>query len=248
MRSMTWDLILVTARTAQQRWLFERYLGEIWPQREGSGPPSWMVLQDPPGPRLGTAGATVAAVGAAARRWGHGLERARVLVLHCGGFSQRVPQLAHVGKAFAPGAGCGRDTTLFVQVVAELGRLFAESEPGVVVACGDVLYSAPTLGKPCRRNEAVVVAYRTSAEQASRHGVYLWEAGQDCRAPRGRNRRRRVWRLWRVGSLWGMDTGFWAGAVVDPLLHTAGLAPRTDSSPRSSAGAGSGAGWSCTAT
>src|SRR5438034_8472907 len=80
---MTWNLILVTARTAQQRWLFERYLGEIWPAREGSGPPIWMVLQDPPGRQLGTAGATVSAIGAAAQRLGHRFETARVLMLHC---------------------------------------------------------------------------------------------------------------------------------------------------------------------
>src|SRR5947207_1059546 len=110
---MTWNLIIVTARTTQQRWLFERYLEAIWPERGNERSPDWMVLQDPPGPQLGTAGATLSAIARAAERLDERVARARVLVLHCGGLSQRVPQLAHLGKAFAPGAGADHERTLF---------------------------------------------------------------------------------------------------------------------------------------
>src|SRR5687767_15397318 len=94
----TWELVVVTARTGQQRWLFERHLESLWP-RHRQDVPRWRVVQDPPGPQLGTAGATLAALGAAAGELGPRSAGARVLVLHCGGLSQRVPQLAHVGKA-----------------------------------------------------------------------------------------------------------------------------------------------------
>src|SRR5690349_3797342 len=99
---MIWDLVILTARSPSQRWLFERYVAQLWPPGEG-GAPDCMVLEDPPGPQLGTAGATMHALCAAAERFRERLPAARVLILHCGGLSQRVPQLSHLGKAFAPG-------------------------------------------------------------------------------------------------------------------------------------------------
>ena len=169
-----WDLVVVTARTAQQRWLFERYLGQCWSAPDA---PRHLVLQDPPGPQLGTAGATVHALCVAAQQLGESFCNGRVLILHCGGLSQRVPQLSHLGKAFAPAAARDNDATLFAQIVAELDRLFRFMEPGAVIACGDVLYTASSLGALCRRDEALAVACRASPEQGSRHGVYLWEPG-----------------------------------------------------------------------
>jgi fucokinase len=227
---MTWDLVLVTARTAQQRWLFERYLGRLWPAPGTSGEPDWRVVQDPPGPQLGTAGATVHALAVAVGRLRERSRAARVLVLHCGGLSQRVPQLSHVGKAFAPGRGSEADATVFLQVVRELDRLFRDAEPGAVVACGDVLYSAPRLTSPCRRDGVVALAYPTRAEQASRHGVYLWETGEEQASA--------AWqkpnpaRLAAVGAelSWGMDTGilYLGAAVVEALLAAIGGLPAAD--------------------
>jgi fucokinase len=218
-----WDLVVVTARTKQQRWLFEQYLNSLWP-RSKEGVPAWQVLQDPPGAQLGTAGATLAALDAAARELGPRLAGARVLVLHCGGLSQRVPQLAHVGKAFAPGAGPDQEATLFAQVVEALGRLFAASEPGVVIACGDVRYTAEAQGRVCRRDEAVALATPAPPEQASRHGVYLWETNDD-----------RVSEAWQKSPAerlrevagdreWGMDTGilYLGAGVVGALLEVIG--------------------------
>jgi fucokinase len=227
-----WDLVIVTARTAQQRWLFDRYLsrslrpvppageaGLAIPTGERSGVPGYIVLQDPPGPQLGTAGATVHALGVAAQHLRERFATSRVLVLHCGGLSQRVPQLSHLGKAFAPGPASnsaqGGDATLFARIVAELDHLFQEMEPGAVIACGDVLFRAPRLGIVCRSDEAVAVACRASAEQSSRHGVYLWHADQDRVAESWQ--KPPVARLLELGKHreWGLDTGIlYLGAHV----------------------------------
>ena len=226
-----WDLVVITARTAQQRWLFERYLHQLWPAPREAGAPGHLVLQDPPGPQLGTAGATVYALQAAAAQLGDGCPRARVLILHCGGLSQRVPQLSHLGKAFAPAAGSGGDTLLFAQIVAELGRLFRAMEPGVVIACGDVLFRATELGLPCRRDEAVAVACRASAEQGSRHGVYLWRAGQNHVSESWQKPSQARLEALDASRPWGMDTGvlFLGMTVAEQLLMAVGAASPTTS-------------------
>ncbi len=230
MDDSSWDLVIVTARDPRQRWLFERYLGRVWPAGQTHRAADWLVLADPPGPRLGSAGATVHALAAAAHRLRERFESARLLVLHCGGLSQRVPQLSHLGKAFAPGAADDRDGTLFTHVVIELARLFDGMEPGAVIACGDVLYTAPEIGLTPRRKEALAVACHTSAEQASRHGVYLWEPGHSDAAD--------SWQkpdVSRLQSLegerrWGMDTGvlYLGAAVIAALLRAIAIVPSAD--------------------
>jgi len=222
---VNWDLLVVTARTAQQRWLFERYLGQLWPASGAAGTPGWLVLQDPPGPQLGTAGATLHALCHAAQRLETRLGDARVLVLHCGGLSQRVPQLSHVGKAFAPGSRppveTDADSTLFAEVVGELERLFQAMEPGAVVACGDIFYTAAGLETPCRRDEAVAVAYHASPEQSSRHGVYLWKPGGDRVSDSWQKPPAAQLRSLDAAQPWGLDTGIlYLGAqVVEQMLE-----------------------------
>jgi fucokinase / fucose-1-phosphate guanylyltransferase len=221
---MIWDLVVVTARTAQQRWLFERYLGQLWPAPGTSGAPYHWVMQDPPGPQLGTAGATLHALGGAAQRLGERFSRSRVLILHCGGLSQRVPQLSHLGKAFAPAAARDGDSTLFAQIVGELDRLFRGMEPGAVIACGDVMYTASGLDRPCRRNEAVAVACRASAEQGSRHGVYLWTPGCDHVSEAWQKPSAARLQALDAAQPWGLDTGilFLGALVVEQLLKAVG--------------------------
>lgn len=229
---MIWDLVIVTARTAQQRWLFERYLGRLWPAPGEGSAPGWLVLRDPPGPQLGTAGATVHALCSAAERLRERFAASRILILHCGGLSQRVPQLSHLGKAFAPGPEGEGDATLFAQIVTALDSLFREMEPGTVIACGDVLYRAPRLGAACRSGEAVAVACRASAEQGSRHGVYLWDPGQDQVAESWQ--KPPITRLLELDSRrpWGLDSGIlYLGAQVTGRLLAAAGVTRAEQAP-----------------
>jgi fucokinase len=241
---MFWDLLILTARTRQQAWLFERYLQQAG-GASGAGPTRVSVVQqDPPGPQLGTAAATLQAAATAGARLAQlniPLEKARVLVLHCGGLSQRVPQLAHTGKAFAPGPdlkasedvifGSAAERTVFTQVVEELARLFSEMDPGIVVACGDVYFQTRSLQTRCRRDEAVAVACRVSSEQAGRHGVYLWQTGQRRAADSWQ--KPAVERLQSLPetSPWGMDTGsLYLGAdLVAAVLRASGASVKTRS-------------------
>lgn len=181
----------------------------------------WIVLADPAGPQIGTGGATMHALCMASRALGAGISTSRILILHCGGMSQRVPQLAHVGKAFAPGCN-GENATLFAQALRSLTDLFREMEPGVAIACGDVLYNAPQFHHPFLRGEAVGVACGASREQAARHGVYLWDDIEQTLEKSLQKPSVSSLQSLSEDQSWGLDTGilYFGAGIVSPLVRS----------------------------
>ena len=180
------DLLIITARDADQRWLFEQRLRITDTSAVAK---HTLVVADPPGPQAGSGGSTVYALCHALDVLGipqpqgsdpeaalAGLLRGRrILLIHCGGFSQRVPPFASIGKAFAPVDRALHGTTLFERVIHSLSRLTAPLSEGVVIACGDCLYECDTPAILPAGADALAWAVPAPLDMAARHGVYVWE-------------------------------------------------------------------------
>jgi fucokinase len=183
--SVPFDLLILTARHREQQWLFQRRLEYLDLSRSARAA---LVVPDPPGPFAGSGGATVYALCAALDRLGISLPSGtdaetklqaqlaghRILILHCGGMSQRVPQYSSLGKAFMP-ATRAAGTTLFEEILLSVAGMAGELPSGVLVACGDALYRP---GGPVRwpvGPDAVAWACPVGVDLASRHGVFLWD-------------------------------------------------------------------------
>ena len=94
-----WDYIILTASNEQQAEGFRKQIEE-----RGDFLPSqtrFAVIPDRDGKRVGSGGATLSVI-----RYLHEQERSfqnlRVLVIHSGGDSKRVPQYSALGKLFSP--------------------------------------------------------------------------------------------------------------------------------------------------
>jgi fucokinase len=104
-----WDAVVLTCATESQAVAAREELGRR--QALGLFPPRCLLLAlaDPPPGRVGSGGATLLALAALGARWTDaGLTPAesfagrRVLLIHSGGESQRLPAYAALGKIFAP--------------------------------------------------------------------------------------------------------------------------------------------------
>ena len=146
------------------------------------------MVPDPEGVRLGSGGATVHALQILARRLGapaaneRWWQGQRVLLLHSGGDSRRLPQYSPSGKIFSPlpvrGPG-GTPSTIFDETLA-LSTLWAARIPsGVLVGAGDVLLIFDPECLDWARPGVAGVGLLQQAEVGSRHGVYV--AGPDGR-------------------------------------------------------------------
>lgn len=177
-----WTAVVLTASSERQARAYE---SEIVQRRaQGLLPPGvpFLVVPDPEGVRLGSGGATVHALQTLAARLGAPVanerwwQGQRVLLLHSGGDSRRLPQYSPSGKIFSPlpvrGPG-GTPSTIFDETLA-LSTLWAARIPsGVVAGAGDVLLIFDPDRLDWARPGVSGAGLLQPAEVGARHGVYV---------------------------------------------------------------------------
>ena len=200
----TWDYLILTASNDRQAAGYERQLAV----RRGAGllaeVGTTLVVADPFGKRVGSGGSTLyclmQVVEAEVRRRGMPagdfaeidriLRGLRILILHAGGDSRRVPAYGPCGKIFSPvptplHGKRRRDviSTLFDRLYPVFRDLPA-GPPGagqVVVTAGDALMLFDTAAVRFDRPGIVAFGAYATPEAASKHGVF-------CVAPNGQVR------------------------------------------------------------
>jgi len=192
-----WDLCVLTASDERQAAMYRRQLAL---RREAGLLPlrtRFLVVADPAGQRIGSGGATLRVLtllassavdsglnGCSSARLSDlqppaendVLTAGRVLVIHSGGDSRRLPHCSATGKLFAriPRAlPDGRASTIFDEFLISLSGLAVEMPPGVLVASGDVLLVFDHLQPGFQRPGVIGVAAAAPAEMGTRHGVYV---------------------------------------------------------------------------
>ncbi|MBL9118669.1 MAG: hypothetical protein JNL80_02000 [Phycisphaerae bacterium] len=100
----------------------------------------------------------------------------RILIIHSGGDSRRLPAFAALGKAFAPlpvARVGGGPAAVFDLVLADLLALPPSGEGDVFVASGDAVVGAGREAIDCSGDGVVGISQVGSIERGSRHGVYV---------------------------------------------------------------------------
>jgi fucokinase len=174
-----WDAVLLTAASDHQARLYVRQLDIARRNRRIPEPTRTLVVADRGGHRIGSGGATLNALGALATTWPDvDWTRRRVLLVHAGGDSRRVPWANLLGKPFIPFplvADADEPVpTLFDHLMAVTAPL-APSMPhgGLLTLSGDVLplFSAAHVVFP--DDDGLVVTTPVPPDVASRHGVVV---------------------------------------------------------------------------
>lgn len=177
-------LILTAANRAQAR----GYEAELR-ARAGTGPLAncrrWMVIPDPGDRRVGSGGATLAVLYTLAQRLARNranpnladlFANQRILVIHSGGDSRRLPAYAAQGKVFLPlpcDTADGRQAAMFDLVLEDLLGVPLPATGRVLIATGDVLLGVGRHRPDLDRPGIVGVAFPTDPARGSRHGVYV---------------------------------------------------------------------------
>ena len=175
-----WDAVVLTASSARQA---ESYRDEIQRRQLSGALPAgteFLVVPDPGDRRVGSGGATINALGVLGQTHAAGSldwwSSHRVLLVHSGGDSRRLPQYSPVGKLFGVlpcRARAGETTTVFDETM-DLSGAWAEGIPnGLLVASGDVVLRFDARQVQWDRPGATGVAMRLDAEIGSHHGVYV---------------------------------------------------------------------------
>ena len=175
-----WDVVMITASSARQAELYRselerRTISGMLPKET-----QFLVIPDPGDRRVGTGGATINALGVlgkSAEWWsGH-----KVLLLHSGGDSRRLPQYSPGGKLFGvlPSRTRPRETTTVFDETLALAAAWAEGIPnGLLAAAGDVVLRFDAKSVRWDRPGVTGVAMPLDPEIGSHHGVYVVGAGE----------------------------------------------------------------------
>ena len=175
-----WDVILLTASNEHQARSFGLQLEsrrDFLPGRT-----LFAVLPDEGGVRVGSGGATLSAL-----KWlkeHGGWEGKRVLVIHSGGDSKRVPQYSALGKLFSPvphRLPDGRSSTLFDEFMICLSAVPGRIREGMLLLSGDVLLLFNPLLLDWSGKGAAAVSFKENVETGKHHGVYLRGADGNVR-------------------------------------------------------------------
>ena len=169
-----WDVCVLTASDERQAAMYQGQLD--WRRSTGLLPERtrFLVVADPDGQRIGSGGATLRVLTQLARE-DNTLATGRVLIIHSGGDSRRLPHCSATGKLFARVPRVlpdGRASTIFDEFLISLSGLIDELPPGVLLASGDVLLVFDPFQLSLQRGGVIGVAAAAPVEMGLHHGVY----------------------------------------------------------------------------
>lgn len=168
-----WDYVILTASNEQQAEEFRKQIEE----RKKFLPTGtkFAAIPDRGGKRVGSGGATLEVL-----KYLHEKEETfeglRVLVIHSGGDSKRVPQYSALGKLFSPvphELPNGRNSTLFDEFMISMSSVPSRIREGMVLLSGDVLLLFNPLQIDYNNVGAAAISFKERVETGKNHGVYL---------------------------------------------------------------------------
>ncbi len=176
-RFPSWDWVILTAASEPQARLYDLALAEARSRGVLASATRTLVVPDPGGRRIGSGGATLNAIRAAAAA-DPDLGGRRVLLIHSGGDSRRVPWANIFGKAFVPLPVLAdpdhAPPTVFDHLLAVSAAFaFTMENGGMVTLSGDMLLLFDPARVRLPSDGAAVITTPVPLDLAGKHGVIV---------------------------------------------------------------------------
>uniref|UniRef100_A0A8C3K6V5 Fucose-1-phosphate guanylyltransferase n=1 Tax=Calidris pygmaea TaxID=425635 RepID=A0A8C3K6V5_9CHAR len=171
-----WDVVAVTAADAEQGRAYRRQLAEKLRGKELPLGARYHVFVDPPGHKMGNGGSTLHVLQCLEDLYGDKWTSFIVLLIHSGGYSQRLPNASALGKIFTA-LPFGDPVYQMLDLKLAMYIDFpARMKPGVLVTCSDdiELYSTGlTETVTFDRPGFTALAHPSDLTVGTTHGVFV---------------------------------------------------------------------------
>lgn len=177
----TWDWAVLTASNDRQAEAYRLQLDRRL--QNGSLPRRcrYAVVADPMGRRCGSGGATFNAYALIAKEVGiDAVPHQKVLMIHSGGDSKRLPQYSAIGKLFSPAPHDlpdGRRATLFDDLMVAVAGIPARIHGGTLVMPSDTEVAFNPLQLDLESADAAGLSMKAPVAEGAEHGVFLGDGG-----------------------------------------------------------------------
>lgn len=174
-----WDYIILTASNEAQATAYRNQIENRLEKGLLPEETKYAVLPDPEGKRVGSGGATFQVMRYIADQEPereNPFKNRRILVIHSGGDSKRVPQYSAIGKLFSPvprELPDGRSSTLFDEFIVGMSGVPSRIQEGMLVLSGDVLLLFNPLQIDAQFDGAAAISIKEPVATGKNHGVFL---------------------------------------------------------------------------
>ncbi|KAH3835218.1 fucose-1-phosphate guanylyltransferase-like [Dreissena polymorpha] len=175
-----WDVIVLTAMDDEQKAVYDKQLKYKYEREELPFDVPIHVTADPPGPKIGNGGSTFVSLQFLYDLYSERLFDFRVLLIHAGGQSQRMPSASVLGKIFSPIPKGKHSMYEMLDIkLATFCPLIPKMCPGIFVTCADD-FLVYTLGNNHEGIEFAsegftALAHPSTLEVGVGHGVYVFD-------------------------------------------------------------------------
>ena len=175
----TWDYIILTASNEAQARTYRNEIDSRLQENSIASNCKYMVLADPDGKRVGSGGATLNVLKHIALdnpASAEPFKNKKILVIHSGGDSKRVPQYSVCGKLFSPVPRentNGKTSTLFDEFLIVMSSVSRRISEGMLILSGDVLLLFNPLQLDLQFKGAAAISIKESVDIGKDHGVFL---------------------------------------------------------------------------
>eukprot|EP01133_Synstelium_polycarpum_P004299 gene4299-5021_t len=180
LKSSFWDVIVITAIDDEQKVYYEQMIK----QKVANGTiPSFVqyfVIADPPGHKIGCGGSTLYTLSRLDDLLtSESMSKYKILLLHAGGYSKRLPNHSTTGKIFASlpfslvagGTAC----TMLEMKIIILVDFPVKMRPGVFLACSDDIELFESEGMEMTAPGFTALAHPGTIDVGLGHGIFVLE-------------------------------------------------------------------------
>ena len=175
----SWDWVFITASNETQAKSYRLQINERLESNFLNKRTKYVVLPDPDGKRVGSGGATLNVLKHIRENTVDidNIFNTKILVIHSGGDSQRIPQYSVCGKLFSPVPRVlpdGRRSMLFDEIMISLSALPGRMNHGMFTISGDVLMLFNPYQVDLKlKKSAAAISIKSSVDVGVNHGVFL---------------------------------------------------------------------------
>ncbi|XP_051964663.1 fucose-1-phosphate guanylyltransferase-like [Xyrauchen texanus] len=179
-----WDLVVITAVDEDQMSAYEIQITEKLERKELPLGINYHVFADPPECKIGNGGSTLHSLQRLNDKYGKSLSGFKIILIHAGGFSQRLPNASALGKIFT---ALPLGNPLYQMLELKLAMYVdfpAHMKPGMLVTCADdiELYSVPDQENVAfDKTGFTALAHPSTLSIGTTHGVFVIEPAEKPR-------------------------------------------------------------------
>lgn len=173
-----WDWIILTASNDEQAKIYQYEINNRLNKELLSSNTKYAVIPDYNNERIGSGGATLSVLKYVKENIDDSskIENQKILVIHSGGDSKRIPQYSACGKLFSPvqrELPDGRSSTLFDELIIAFSAIPSRMSPGMLLLSGDILLIFNPLQVDLHYLDSAAISVKTLDSIGRNHGVFL---------------------------------------------------------------------------